>query len=363
MTWSANEETRVLAIESLLNSLQEAVNRLPTKRQLNALIALLQGNLNTLTSEVEQIDITGNGNALDTHKSATDAHIAQLDDRYYTQTELDNGQLDSLYISPDELDLVSGHLQDRIDEKAELIHTHDDRYYTETELNTGQLDNRYYTETEMDVLLADESDSGHTHWHNTLSGLSNNDHTQYFNAATEPLVASGQNLTLDWSSMELNNFQEVALSNPIANDLLYFDGTHWIDGSYSHNNLVDFQGGTTGEYYHLTTAQVGNLHANTLDHAAVTASSPINLAGQALSFGYNTDDFTVSGNDLRIREPGIDHGSVGGLLDDDHPQYVLANGNRTMTNLTVTNDATINGVSIATTLNGIEAALLIINGE
>ena len=28
-------------------------------------------------------------------------------------------------------------------------HKHDDRYYTETELNAGQLDNRYYTETEI----------------------------------------------------------------------------------------------------------------------------------------------------------------------------------------------------------------------
>jgi len=30
-------------------------------------------------------------------------------------------------------------------------HTHDDRYYTETELDAGQLDNRYYTETEIDA--------------------------------------------------------------------------------------------------------------------------------------------------------------------------------------------------------------------
>ena len=31
-------------------------------------------------------------------------------------------------------------------------HTHDDRYYTETELNAGQLDNRYYTESEVDTI-------------------------------------------------------------------------------------------------------------------------------------------------------------------------------------------------------------------
>ena len=41
-----------------------------------------------------------------------------LTDNFYTETELNNGQLDN-------------------------------RYYTETELNNGQLDNRYYTETEI----------------------------------------------------------------------------------------------------------------------------------------------------------------------------------------------------------------------
>lgn len=44
------------------------------------------------------------------------------DDRYYTESELDGGQLDT-------------------------------RYYTEVELDAGQLDNRYYTETEVDDLI------------------------------------------------------------------------------------------------------------------------------------------------------------------------------------------------------------------
>jgi hypothetical protein len=32
---------------------------------------------------------------------------------------------------------------------ADSVHNHDDRYYTETELDNGQLDNRYFTETEL----------------------------------------------------------------------------------------------------------------------------------------------------------------------------------------------------------------------
>ena len=64
-----------------------------------------------------------------------DADIATgtLDNRYYTETELDAGQLDNRYFT--ETELNAGQL--------------DNRYYTETELDAGQLDNRYYTETEL----------------------------------------------------------------------------------------------------------------------------------------------------------------------------------------------------------------------
>jgi len=40
-------------------------------------------------------------------------------------------------------------------------HDHDDRYYTETELDNGQLDNRYYTETEIDERF--DIYTGHDH--------------------------------------------------------------------------------------------------------------------------------------------------------------------------------------------------------
>jgi uncharacterized membrane protein len=58
---------------------------------------------------------------------------------YYTEVELDAGQLDDRYYTEVELD--AGQL--------------DDRYYTEAELDAGQLDNRYYTETEADTNFVD----------------------------------------------------------------------------------------------------------------------------------------------------------------------------------------------------------------
>ena len=49
-------------------------------------------------------------------------------------------------------------------------HNHDDIYYTETELNGGQLDNRYYTETETNTLLSNKAALVHTH---SLSDITN----------------------------------------------------------------------------------------------------------------------------------------------------------------------------------------------
>ncbi|MBA7496910.1 hypothetical protein ES702_07519 [subsurface metagenome] len=51
------------------------------------------------------------------------------------------------------------------DQHHPQVHTHDDRYYTETELNDGQLDTRYYTETEIDAFFEGESGGKkQVHW-------------------------------------------------------------------------------------------------------------------------------------------------------------------------------------------------------
>jgi len=73
----------------------------------------------------------------------------ELDSRYYTETELDAGQLNSLYYTEAELD--GGQLNSLYYTETELDNGQlDSRYYTETELDGGQLDSRYYTETEAD---------------------------------------------------------------------------------------------------------------------------------------------------------------------------------------------------------------------
>ena len=50
-----------------------------------------------------------------------------------------------------------------------------------------------------------------------------------------------------------------------------------------------------------------------------------------------------SGGDAVPSTPVSDHGSLTGLADDDHPQYLLADGTRDATTLNITNDLTVGG--------------------
>ena len=77
---------------------------------------------------------------------------SELDNLDYASSGHTGFQASGDYTTNSELTTVSGDLQTNIDGKADTIHSHDDLYYTETELDAGQLDNRYYTETEVDTI-------------------------------------------------------------------------------------------------------------------------------------------------------------------------------------------------------------------
>lgn len=105
------------------------------------------------TSSVADIDNSG-GSVLQDASFDTFGHVVSvsstdLDNRYYTETELDGGQLNSLYYTEAELD--GGQLDNRYYTETELDGGQlNSLYYTETELDGGQLDGRYYTEAELD---------------------------------------------------------------------------------------------------------------------------------------------------------------------------------------------------------------------
>jgi hypothetical protein len=102
----------------------------------------------------------------------------------------------------------------------------------------------------------------------------------------------------------------------------------WVrfGSTVTHRNLNDLQGGTSDEYYHLTSAQFEALTDNNAN--VDDASSQHHHDGR-----YYTEtemDATISGLQSQI-DTNSDHGALSGLGDDDHAQYTLADGTRAFT--------------------------------
>lgn len=122
-------------------------------------------------------------------------------------------------------------------------------------------------------------------------------------------------------------------------DKIYvYNGTSWVPlgGIVSHNNLSGLQGGTSGQYYHLTSAEhtfltgvvTGNgVRAVDITYTAgenLTASQCVYISGdnqvmKAIATSATTDKpigfavaTTTSGNPVEVREKGIIEGALSG---------------------------------------------------
>ena len=192
------------------------------------------------TSSVTDVD-NADGNVVQDITFDTFGHVqtvgsVDLDGRYYTETELDNGQLDN-------------------------------RYYTETELDNGQLDNRYYTETEID-----------TFFNNTVG---NDVHV----IAGEGLAGGGQltaNVTISHAdTSSVANTGNLDLVNAEVIESLNFDKFGHVLGFTTGNLQVLTIAIADARYVNVTgdtmtgDLTVPNLTANTviLDHSAHTSAT------------------------------------------------------------------------------------------
>lgn len=115
-------------------------------------------------------------------KSYVDAGLSGKADTVHNHVEADITDLDK-YTQSEVDSLLSG--------KADTGHTHDDRYYTETELDGGQLNNLYYTETEVDTLLSGKANTSHTHVEADITDLGS-----YIEDITEESLSDLQDVTI-----------------------------------------------------------------------------------------------------------------------------------------------------------------------
>lgn len=169
----------------------------------------------------------------------------------------------------DDSDIDHGSIGGLADDDHTQYHNNargDARYYTETELDAGQLDNRYYRENEHISSSAGVADAG------------------------KPIVLDAGGL----------------ISGTMIDDS---DIDHGSIGGLADDDHTQYHNDTRGDVrYYQKTAHISS------SAGVADAGKPIVLDAGGLISGTMIDD------------SDIDHGSVGGLSDDDHAQYALLAG-------------------------------------
>lgn len=298
MALTSSEELRLQAIEQRLNQIQEALNQLTTKRQMKSLLNIRQSEINDLKSEIQTLQQTGGGSILlDAHKNDVSAH-------------------NSLF-----------------NEKAEQVHNHNADYYQKTEFittSTGSADAGKPIALDGFGRLDDsliELDMEH---HGALSGLEDDDHTQYV------LADGSRHITSDLT----------VLGNVLADDPLaathaatkgYVDnlvqGLDWQDSVLDIDLAGPPGGEIAGDRYIVNAPASGEWlgHENdiaTFDDPDWSFKTPDEGAAAWVEdkdslYVFNSTDWVQFGS-------SSDHGALSGRLDDDHPQYLLVDGTRSM---------------------------------
>ena len=231
---------------------------------------------------------------------------------------------DARYYTQGQLDIALGG-------KSDVGHTHDDRYYTESEIST---------------LLSGKSDTGHTHAHSVLTGLtSGDDHTQYALAdKSRPGTWVSASDLAGRSLAELGTRAHSALSgltsgddhtqyhNDARGDARYSLLAHNHDSRYYTESEVDtlLSGKSDSGHNHAISGLTGVSWTSSAQGDVYYRSSGGNLVN--LAPGASTAYFLRTGGAGANPSWAIpDHGTIGGLSDDDHNIYVLAAGGRDIT--------------------------------
>lgn len=162
-----------------------------------------------------------------------------------------------------------------------------------------------------------------------------------------------QNNIYEWdgtSWVEMVTNEGTASWNETEDSLYVLTNSGWVKfgSTVLHNNLSSIQGGTSGEYYHLTSDQYSKL---TNTGGVVDATDQHTHDDR-----YYTEtemDLTISGIQSTISDiqgdvsTYSDHGNLYGLADDDHTQYMRVDGFRGFTN-TVSGVTPVLGSDLAT---------------
>lgn len=175
--------------------------------------------------------------------------------------------------------------------------------------------------------------------------------------------------TIDLSSATMNHDELTGLGDDDHTQYSLVDGTRAFTGTVSINNANElrFYNGGSSEYagFKAPGELVNNIWA--LPEADATTANEALVSDSANTLSWAThDELSGFAANEHFTEASIDHGSIAGLGDDDHSQYLLADGTRQAATLTVTGDLVVSGTQfIADTQTVLitDNLLVINNGE
>jgi len=280
-------------------------------------------------------------------------NITRGDARYYTQTQLDSGQLDNRYFTESEITTISGNLQSQIDNKSDISHTHDSRYYTESEIDTisGSLYGKIInTVSEIYTIYYLHKEAGGIDGYGLLVGVPSN-HDEAYHATTIS-VADGETLIYSYiTASGLPNTTHIIAGTWIW--LLWADvdsvsqGPHYLRAKW-YRREQDGAEHLLFEQEQEITSTTPTIYRAETSISGITMSTTDRLVlkvyAETSANSNRTIRYYIEGSDHATRYDTpvytnyiYDHGSLDGLTDDDHLQYVRVDGSRGFT-------ATITGV-------------------
>ena len=170
-----------------------------------------------------------------TTQIATTAYVkAEISNETYNKSQLNAGQLNTLYYTKTNLD--GGQL--------------DNRYFTETELTSGVLDSRYYTESEIDAKLALQNDASEivvvptgnlasTNVQAALVELQGDIDNRYTKSETTTLLAGKVDKTM-YTGSNLDRADKILANQNIAN-MLYDNKGNLVKIRYKTDTDTDYE--------------------------------------------------------------------------------------------------------------------------
>lgn len=277
--------------DTVTTNLQSVLDNLATRKEVKNLFALLNSTLIQIREDLEQLELTGAGSALANHIVSDDHTSYHTDSRALTwlgtRSTSDLSEGNNLYYTEARVTanaaVQSGilHVHDRSHEMDSIAD-----HQAASATNYG----KYVRANPVDGKIEFSTIEGGSSDHGGLTGLLDDDHTQYYNAArlaADPLVQSGiievhnrshemdsiadhtsayvanwgkfvkaspTDGKIQFSNIAQDDLSDTVITSPSSGHLLGYDGSNWTNKTITRSIGVSIDGGGSaitsgGTYY------------------------------------------------------------------------------------------------------------------